>query len=344
MNVSILKKATSYFGQSDLSFSPSDPIEKVVAVLGNNFSDLLNNTFSERLLNPNNSKLDSTQIQEVIEKYTNMNVAIAAATAAAPGPLGILSSAAELVLVTGNQLKMIYDLGCCHDKESLLNKDLLLDIPLQSMGISTDLSNFQNQLSQIKESPVELLQKKATSYAKVIALKNLKKSLVKFVPVAGSVMMSIWTKKGTKKIAGVATKFLDDAVVLPSISQQNSFKEEEPKEILVERIKILATLMEQNGSIKEEELAFLLPVIQNSPIEENEKKQLLTEAKRMGSHFDIDYNAIKSMPDAVDDLMTDMVILAKRDGEVGQNELAYLKETIRLLGETEEELLDLLHE
>jgi tellurite resistance protein len=155
--------------------------------------------------------------------------------------------------------------------------------------------------------------------------------------------MTIWTKKGTQKIAGVATNFLDDAAVLPAILPKQSFQEEEPIEILIERIKILATLMEQNGSIKEEELTFLLPVIQNAPISESEKKYLLTEAKRMGSQFQIDYNAIKSMPDAVDDLLTDMVILAKRDGEVDANELAYMKETAQLLGEPEDELMALLN-
>lgn len=310
--------------------------------MGDKFSGLLDITFSDRLQNPDNSELSKEQVGKVIKKYSDINMAIAAATAAVPGPLGILSSVGELVLVTGNQLKMVYDMGCCHNKESLLNKDLLIDIPLQAMGVSTDLNQVQNELTAITESPVEILKEKSTSYAKVIAMKNLKKSLVKFVPVAGSLMMSIWTKKGTQKIAGVATGFLDDAKVLPAISAKQSFQEDEPKEILVERIKILATLMEQNGSIKEEELAFLLPVIQNAPIEAKEKDHLISEAKRMGSHFNIDYNAIKSLPSVVDDLITDMVVLAKRDGNVGPNEMAYLKETVRLLGEPEDELMALL--
>lgn len=338
----ILKKASHFLSLGKEEFSPTDPVEKIIDSLGDKFSGLLELTFSERLGNDENSQLDPTQVKAVIEKYSKLNVAIAAASAAVPGPLGILSSAGEMVLVTGNQLKMIYDLGCAHGKENLLTKDLLLDIPLQSMGVSTNLDEVQNQLNSFSESPTEILQEKATEYAKVIAIKNLQKSLVKCVPVGGSLLMSVWTKKSTKKIGKVAESFLDDAATLPHLDAKSGFQEEEPKEVLVEKIKVLATLMEQNGEIKESELAFLVPIIEQAALEENESTHLLNEAKRLGSHFDIDFTALREFGDTADDLMTDLVILAKRDGTVGPNELAYLKYVCHELGEEEADLLELI--
>jgi len=340
--MNILKKAGNLIGFEKEDFSPTDPVEKIIATLGDKFSGLLDHTFSERFQNADNSKLEPSQVKEVIEHYSKVNVAIAAASAAVPGPLGILSSAGEIVLITGNQLKMIYDLGCAHNKEDFLTKDLLLDIPLQSMGIETNLDEIQDQLGGLQESPVDVLKEKATGYAKVIAIKNLKKSLVKCVPVGGSLLMSIWTKKSTNKIGKVAQNFLDDAQVLPHLAKKEQFHEVEPKEILIEKIKILATLMEQNGQIKDSELAFLVPLIEHSPLDDKTSEQLLEEAKRMGSHFNIDFAAIRNRKDSVDDLLTDLIVLAKRDGEIDDNEQQYLKYVYRELGEDEMELMELI--
>lgn len=340
--MALFKKASSLLGFGKTEFSPTDPIDAIISSLGGEFSGLLDEAFSERFEDADNSELTPEQVKATIAKYSDLNVAIAAASAVVPGPLGILSSVGELVLVTGNQLRMIYDLGCVFDKENFLTKDLLLDIPMQAMGVTTNLDEMQNQLGSLVESPADMLTEKATGYAKVIAIKNLKKSLVKCVPVGGSLLMSIWTKKSTKKIGKIAESFLDDAEVLLPIPANQSFQEEESTEILVERIKILATLMEQNGQIKESELAFLVPLIENAPLGDEESAQLLKEAKRLGSHFNIDYTAIRQFPDVVDDLMSDLVVLAKRDGIVGPNELAYLKEVARQLGESEEDLLELI--
>ena len=341
--MNFLQKTKSIITKGTNFLNPSDSIGKITSSLGDKFFGLLDKTFADRFSNKDNSKISKEEVQATINKYAKMNMAIAAASAAMPGPLGILSSAGEMVLITGNQMKMIYDLGCANDKESFLNKDLLLDIPLQAMGVSTNLDQMQDQLGALQESPVGMLQEKATSYAKVIAIKNLKKSLVKAIPVAGSLLMTIWTNKGTKKIAAITTDFMDDANVLKAIPVNDTAQEEEPVEVLIERIKVLATLMEQNGALKDEELTFLIPIIENAPIEAATKTHLLTEAKRIGSQFEIDYNAIRAHGDTADDLLSDMVVLAKRDGTVGPNELAYLKEVNRIFGEKEEDLMELVN-
>ncbi len=336
-----LTQRVADLGKTAIPISPSDSIEKVTESLGARFFALLDPVLEDRKLRQSED-VDPKDVKAVIDGYANRNMLIAAAASAAPGPLGLLASAGELVLVTGNQLAMLTDVGGSFDKDDLLNRDLLLDIPLQAMGVPTDLVSRQGSSGAATESGAEQLQAKAQSYAKVIAVKNLKKSLVRCVPVGGALLMSVWTKKSTKKIGGVAEKFFDDAAVLEEVSDDSAFHEEEPLEILVERIKVLATMMEQNGEIKDEELAFLVPVIETAPIDDELREKLLNEAKRLGSHFEIDWRALREHGDVVDDVLSDLVVLARRDGAVGPNELAYLKHVANELGQPEGEVLDLL--
>ena len=322
--------------------STGDPVDRIVDGLGGKFFELIDSTFAERVENAENSTLTQAEAREVIGRYSKRNVAIAAASAAVPGPLGILASAGELVLITDNQLKMVYDLGAAYGKEKFLTRDLLIDVPLQAMGIKTDLDAQQDTIEALAESPADLLQEKAHSYAKAVAMKNLKRSLVKLVPLGGPVLMSVWTKKSTKKIGCVAEGFLDEGSTLTSPSRSLAGGDE-PKEILVERIKVIATLMEQNGAIKDSELAVLLPILEAAPLEPSERAMLLEEARRLGSEFEIDYAALREFPELVDDLMSDLLVVAQRDGEVCPNELAYLKEATVALGESEDDLRELLH-
>lgn len=324
------------------TFSPEDSLEKITNSLGASFSGLLDRTFKERLEDPSNSDLTPEQVKEVIDRYARINQTVAASAAVLPGPLGIFSAVGELVLVTGNQLKMIYDLGCANNKEHFLNKDLLIDIPLQAFGVSSDLDQLQHQLVNLEESPTAVIQTKATEYARVIAVKNLKKSFMKFVPVAGPLLMSVWTKKSTLKIARVAGDFLSNDAILPALDKKYAFTEDEPVEVMIERLKILVTLMEQNGTIKEEELSFVEPMIQAVPIPMGEKDKLLAEARRMGSHFNIDTKVILDFPDVIDDLITDMVVLMKRDGVIEPNEKIYFEEIAQQLNVPPDEVKEYL--
>ena len=104
---------------------------------------VLNNVFETQRLRPDNSKLTKEDVQKIIEDYTQLNQAIAVASSFAPGPLGIMAAAPEMILTISNQMKMIYDLGCCFGKEHFLNKDLLIDVPLQAAGVFTNLSEIQ---------------------------------------------------------------------------------------------------------------------------------------------------------------------------------------------------------
>ena len=319
-----------------------DAIDKIVASLGGKLHSALDSVFDERLSDLENSTLQPGQAKEIIAKYGKLNQAVAAASAVLPGPLGILAGAGELVVVTGNQMRMIYDLGCSANKESVLSKGMLIEIPLQALGGGVSREVLEAAQENPAEAAGDLLAEQSRAYAKVIAVKNLKKSLVKCVPVGGALLMAVWTKKSTNKIGKVAESVLLDELTLGSPSSANALAEDEPEELLVERIKIMATLMEQNGEIKDEELAFLVPIIESAELAAERREQLLREAKRIGSQFEIDFAALREVPDLVDDLMSDLVVLARRDGEVGSRELNYLKEVAAQVGFAEADMLDLL--
>ena len=175
---------------------PELDIDLIQDQIGQEFFALLNMTFNDRVADAQNSLLKQADIEALVNNYTQKNMLIAASSAMVPGPLGIFSAVPELVISMGNQMAMIYDFSCAFDKESFLNKDLLLDIPIFALGGSTNLAALQNR-SNLLDSPEDLLKGKALELGKGMIERNLKKSLVKFIPVGGSVIMTIWAKAST---------------------------------------------------------------------------------------------------------------------------------------------------
>lgn len=284
--------------------------------------NIMETAFEQRHSDLQNSKLTPADIDNLVKEYSNKNMLLAAATSIVPGPFGILSSIPELVLNFKNQMDMIYDLGCAHGKENFINKDVLLDIPFAAFGGNTNLAVLQNNVSDLSDSPQDALMTKAGGLAEALIQKTLKKSIVQFIPVAGPILMGTWAKMTTNKIYNSSTTFLDNSVIYvehlkptenPSIQ----------KELLIEKIKALANLIEANNEINENQIDLIKVIIDNADLTEQEKEYYLTESLRTGSNFKLNYSLLTEYEEA-ESLIMELVIMAKRSGRIDDLEKAYI--------------------
>jgi len=297
-----------------------------ISALQKKLNDGLLNTmetsFQACLTNPNNSKYSADDIEQIVQGYAKKNMVLAAASSVVPGPLGILGAVPELLLNFKNQFGMIYDLSCANEKEDFLNKDLLLDIPIAAFGGNTNLMAVQGSTQDLMDSPVAVLQGKVQTLGKGVIDRTLKKSIVQFIPVAGPIIMGIWAKSTTNKIAKTSKSFFDKEAIYVE-----NYKPEETPEILrelqVQKIKGLANLIECNDEINENQIAFIGPIIENAAIPQSQKNHLLEESLKVGSNFQLDYDLLKEYEED-EALIMEMAILAKRSGSVDELEKKYI--------------------
>ena len=331
-----LKNLTSFGKTPEL---PKLDIDVIQNKLSDEFFGLLNKTFEQRQADSQNSLLEAQDIDKMVESYANKNMLIAAASGMVPGPLGIFSAVPDLVLSMGNQMSMIYDYSCAFNKESFLNKDLLLDIPIFALGGNTDLAALQNK-SNLLDSPDEMLKGKALDLGKGMIERNLKSSLVKFIPVGGSLVMAIWAKTSTNKIAKASSTFFDDNEHFEDVKK--ALPASMKSKLLGEKIKAMINLMEANGDIHESEIKFIAPVIENADIPDSQKAHLLDEASQTGSNLEVELSLFQAYPEEVQNLVMELCILAKRDGTVHPAQRRYLMEIIETLEFDEKEMEELL--
>ncbi|MEE9374668.1 MAG: hypothetical protein V3V00_16555 [Saprospiraceae bacterium] len=310
--------------------------------LCNGLYGVMDKSFANRKKDIVNTNYTVEDIDNILSGYAKKNMILAAASSIVPGPLGILGAVPELILNFGNQMYMIYDLGCAYDKESFINKDILLDIPFAAFGGNTKLGDIQSYSADLLDAPQKVLLEKAKTLGGSILEKTLKKSIVQFIPVAGPLLMSIWAKKTTAKIAGISNNFLDQGVeYVEHVKKEET--EEVKTQLQIEKIKGLANLIEANNEINEDQIAFIGPIIENANISQNEKNHLLEESLKVDSNFQLDYQLLRDYEED-DDLITELIIMAKRSGNIDHLEREYIYTVAQDLSFKKSMVDDLLEE
>lgn len=302
--------------------------------LCNGLFRVMEDTFEKRKSDSINSKYTIEDVDKIIESYARKNMLIAAGASIIPGPFGILGAVPELLLTFNNQMSMIYDLGCASGRENFISKDVLLDIPLAAFGGNTNLVELQNSSTNLINSTESVLLDKATQLGQSIIERTLKKSIVQFIPVAGPILMGTWSKLATTKISSGSLKFLDNAsVYIENIKPEESI--EIQRQLQIEKIKGLANLIESNNEINEHQIELIGTIIENSELSESEKAYYLEESMKTGSKFKLDKELLIKYEEA-DDLIMELIIMAKRSGSIDELEKNYIYEIGSELGLNEQ--------
>lgn len=335
-----LRNITKY--KNPIKEDLSKKINTIQEELSEGLLQVMEKAYGERKQDAVNSKFTLEDTNQIIESYANKNMIIASTTSIIPGPFGILGSIPALLLNFNNQMSMIYDLGCASDKENFINKDVLLDIPLAAFGGNTSLAALQFNSKDLQDSPKSILINKAVALSKNITERILKKSIVQFIPVAGPVLMGTWSKMATRKISKVSINFLDNQKSYTeklTPSESNEIK----NLIQIEKIKALANLIESNDEINENQIELIGTIIENSGLNSFEKEYYLKESLKTGSKFKLDSSLLIQYEEA-DNLLMEMVVMAKRSGEIDKYEEEHIFQVGQELGIEESFVFELIEE
>lgn len=312
-------------------------ISSIQTDLTNGLFKVMEKSFEQRRSDLNNSRYTPEDVQKIINYYSKRNIALAAASSVIPGPLGILGSIPELLLNFHNQMNMIYDLSCANGKENFINKDILLEIPIAAFGGNTNLTKLQHSGKDLIDSPEEILLEKAFSLGQALVDRTLKKSIVQFLPVAGPILMGTWAKMTTNKISKSSLLFLSDQHLYEENSKPDE-NEEVKQQLQTEKIKALVNLIESNNEINENQINLISTIISNSDLTHSEKEYYLEEALKTGSKLQLNKQIIQEYEEE-EDLILQLVIMAKRSGNIDDLEKNYIYEVGDHL-EIENQLID----
>ena len=158
----LLHKITTYFKKSAQKVG----LGKIQKLLEGKMSAVLDLVLSDRRNDKENKKFTKADTEKILNEYMIKNVSIATATSFIPGPAGMIAAVPSMLNSLSNQMKSTYDIACAYGKESLVVKDLLIDIPLpMSMGIPAGLASRQ-QLVEIAEGDANIIAEKIKGLGK----------------------------------------------------------------------------------------------------------------------------------------------------------------------------------
>lgn len=297
-----------------------------------------------------NDKPSINDIEGIISSASNKNALISGGASLIPGPWGMLAAIPEITLVVSNQIKMIYDIGIAHDKEKVMNKELLASIVLMSMGSGgISLLTMHGSKYLIKRTSLQFFQKMIKKLAGDISQKLIKSTIAKWLPVVGVAAMATWSKYSTKTIGKKATEILSKPIEVENSAIEEKFVETDIIEIdtngvSLDELKIhsLINLMKIDKNIHEKEIEYINELIANSDFS-SDKKQDLKSKIRKKEKIEVDYSIFKDKPDESIGLMIDLVALAKRDGEFHIAEKLLINQIGKQIGLNKDELNELIN-
>ena len=296
-------------------------------------------------LNSNGYDRNPSIEKRIINEYTAKCSSISFAAAIVPGPWGALTIIPDLLLVYKYQIEMISKLSYLNGKEAKVTPELLLYIlfeGISKIGIST--ITIKGTQVMTKRVGARVLQKIVNALGGSILQKAITKFASRWIPVAGSTAMGIWTGYLTKKIANRASEIfkkdiVDEAVVseYQEIPQKNDSKIFEDKEAYfnsqdffneLKRLKALIHLVHADDFVHSTEKDYLLSKINESDLDNKYKQKLKEEIFSTPEN-----NADVPLPNFDNDqdkiiFISELIALAKIDNEFDDSE----KEMILQIG------------
>ncbi|MEM9220488.1 MAG: TerB family tellurite resistance protein [Cyanobacteria bacterium P01_F01_bin.150] len=293
-------------------------------------------------------------ISAIINSYANQNAVISGGAGMVPGPLGMLAIVPELVLIIRNQLSMVYDIGYAYGYGKKMNSEILISVFSYSLGAGAlGLMAIHGQKILIKRASLRLMQRIVRLMAGKISQRVLKSMVGKWVPVLGAVALATWSKFATHDIGKKAVLIFEKDIEFSdlvedvaegdiSTSQDNASTVDEADDPEVGKfdeikVKALINLMIMDGELSHEEQKFIASIIENADLT-SEDKLVYVGHLNSKKKFKIDLSVLKDSPDDVVGLLTDMIALAKKDGDFHLTERLYIRQAAKNMSLEEEDL------
>lgn len=297
----------------------------------------------------NNPAPDISAVDIIIQSYSNKNAAISGGAGIIPGPLGMAAAVPEILLVTKNQIEMIYDVAKAHGhSHEKISTELMLGVLFGAVGQGTTaLFVIQGQKVMVRRVGAKALQNVIAMLGGKITQQTAKSMAAKWIPLAGAIAMAGWSKYSTNKIGEKAKEIFskDIEIIVEAEGGEIAFVDieiQEPKVSLEKtKIEILINLMKIDGKIDEEEVKFIENFLEQTSLESEDKIELIGKLND-SSKIKIDYTPFKEDTEEALQLLIDLIALAKCDGHFHITEKMFIKEISKNLGFDEKDLMELM--
>ncbi|CAD5375346.1 TerB family tellurite resistance protein [Pseudomonas sp. OF001] len=288
---------------------------------------------------------------KLISSAALTNSAISGGASLIPGPYGMLAVVPEIILVTRNQISLIYDIAAAHGKRDLMTKELAAMVFVSAMGSGAgSLLVVHGGKYLVRRTSLRVFQRLVTALGGKITQQALKSTISKWLPGVGAAAMAAWTNYLTRQIGKKATEifsseleFEDNIIDIELIEEKENSPAEDgsKKSNDYYKIQALSNLMKIDGKSDEEELALIASTIEQSNLTPEEKISLIsnissTETKLEGIEI------IADSPSESISLIAEMIALAKADGKIHITEKLYIKQVGKMLGFSDSDIEEMI--
>lgn len=185
---------------------------KITQGLEDAFESVVNDRYDYYKNNPAKIPVKSSELA-LINASANANAVISGGSSLIPGPWGMVAVIPEVMLVTKNQIALIFDIAAANGKKDLMTKDLALMVFASALGnAGGGLIIIQGGKILIKRSSLQVLQKIIVALGGKITQAVLKSTISKWLPGVGAAVMAIWSRQMTKQIGEKAIKIFSSEI------------------------------------------------------------------------------------------------------------------------------------
>jgi uncharacterized membrane protein YebE (DUF533 family) len=294
---------------------------------------------------------ERSEISALIRAGVTQNAAISGGSSLIPGPWGMLAVVPELTLVIRNQIALIYDIGAAHGQKEMITRELLLGVFVSAAGSGAgSLLVITGSKVLVRRASLRMMQKVIALLGGKITQQALKSAVSKWLPGVGAAAMAVWAGYLTKKIGEKANEvFQKDIVNDPNTPDIDLIKpvdfvpadDEAVDSLEFYKLQILVELAKVDGRVAEEERKFIESSLQGSDLSD-ERRAILRGALDGDSQSMRGIEALASRPDSAIALLSNMVALAQKDGQVHITEKLYIKRIGDMLGFSAAEIDELI--
>ena len=291
------------------------------------------------------------QIDLLIQSSAIKNAAISGGASLIPGPWGMLAVVPELVLVTRNQIELIYDIAAAHGKKEMITRELLLGVFISAMGTGAGtVLVMQGGKYLVRRASLQVLQRLIALLGGKITQQAIKSAVSKWFPGVGALAMAAWTNYLTKQIGKKANEIMSHDIVndpnTVDIELIKPIEMEAPADLQSDvstemleyyKLQVLIGLIRIDGNISAEEEAYVTQALEHPGLTADQRLRLTAQLGGEPRALE-GIEALAAAPDSAIALLSSMTALAKQDNSFHITEKLYIKQIGKLLGFSEEDV------
>lgn len=145
----------------------------------------------------------------IARSYAVVNAAYSIAANVIPGPAGMVAMVPEVLAVTRNHIRMLYDIGVLAGRENQLSRELFIAILLDDHGHPDShlITRYESELF-VKRASMATVRGLAERLSTAITGRYLRTAALRWVPLAGITFIAWWTWNNTVLLAGRGLEFM----------------------------------------------------------------------------------------------------------------------------------------